>query len=123
MLASIDFGTPVSVILDNKANSLYPQPVTAAADTNWAILLELMHRYVIRHIPLLDSSGHVVDLALMEDFTPSGVLPMQAIVLAGGESKRLHPLAADLPKPMLPVGNRPLLEYTITQLREAGLTR
>ena len=46
---------------------------------------------------------------------------MQAIVLAAGEGSRMRPLTAKMPKVMLPVAGRPLLEHIILRAREAGL--
>lgn len=46
----------------------------------------------------------------------------QAVVLAGGEGTRLRPLTKYQPKPMLPVANRPVLEYVFDALLDAGLT-
>ena len=45
----------------------------------------------------------------------------RAIVLAAGEGTRLQPLTHNRPKPMLPVGNRPILEYVLDALVEAGI--
>ncbi len=47
---------------------------------------------------------------------------MKAVVFAGGEGARLVPYTRVLPKPLLPVGDRPVLEIIIGQLREAGVT-
>lgn len=47
---------------------------------------------------------------------------MQAVIMAGGEGSRLRPLTGNLPKPMLPVANRPLMEHIILLLREHGIT-
>jgi len=47
---------------------------------------------------------------------------VQAVVLAGGEGTRLAPYTRVLPKPLLPVGDRPILEIIIGQLRDAGIT-
>ena len=47
---------------------------------------------------------------------------MKAMILAAGEGRRLRPLTNHLPKPMLPVAGRPLLEHTIVYLRENGIT-
>jgi NDP-sugar pyrophosphorylase family protein len=46
---------------------------------------------------------------------------MRAVIMAGGYGTRLMPLTNQLPKPMLPVGDRPLLEIIVDQLREAGI--
>lgn len=48
---------------------------------------------------------------------------MRAVILAGGRGQRLLPYTAVLPKPLMPVGDRPILELVIGQLREAGFTR
>lgn len=45
----------------------------------------------------------------------------EAVVLAGGDDKRLFPLSAGVPKALLPVANRPLLHYPLRMLAEAGL--
>jgi NDP-sugar pyrophosphorylase family protein len=46
---------------------------------------------------------------------------LSAVIMAGGYGTRLRPLTDDMPKPMLPVGDRPLLERTVRRLREAGI--
>ena len=47
---------------------------------------------------------------------------MKAMILAAGEGRRLRPLTNHLPKPMLPIAGKPLLEHTILYLRENGIT-
>ena len=49
-------------------------------------------------------------------------LNMQAVIMAGGEGSRLRPLTSNVPKPMLPVANRPLMEHIIELLRSHGVT-
>ena len=46
---------------------------------------------------------------------------MKAVVLAGGEGTRLAPYTRILPKPLLPVGDRPILDIIIGQLRDSGV--
>lgn len=46
----------------------------------------------------------------------------RVVILAGGKGKRLHPFTTVLPKPLLPIGDRAILEIVIDQLRLAGLT-
>ncbi len=47
---------------------------------------------------------------------------MQAIILAGGLGTRLQPLTSELPKPMIPVINKPLMEYSIELLKKHGIS-
>ena len=47
---------------------------------------------------------------------------MQAIIMAGGRGTRLMPLTKDMPKPMVPIIDKPILYYTINKLKEAGIT-
>ncbi len=121
VLTGVNLEVPVSVILARKAGTKYPKPITALVGTGREKLILLMQQYVLRQIPILDDSERVVGLIMLDDLIPANAIPLQAVVLAGGEHTRLHPLVADLPRPMLPIGNRPLMEYTINQLRQAGI--
>jgi mannose-1-phosphate guanylyltransferase / phosphomannomutase len=47
---------------------------------------------------------------------------MRAVVMAGGEGSRLRPMTANLPKPLLPVVNRPVMEHVLRLLRRHGIT-
>jgi mannose-1-phosphate guanylyltransferase len=47
---------------------------------------------------------------------------LRALVLAAGEGSRLRPLTLDRPKPMLPIGDAPLLEHTVRWLRSYGVS-
>ena len=47
---------------------------------------------------------------------------IRAMVMAAGAGTRLRPLTNDLPKPMVPIANRPVLEYTVENLRRHGIT-
>ena len=46
---------------------------------------------------------------------------MKAIIMAGGEGTRLRPLTCNLPKPMVPVANRPMMEYCVALLKRNGI--
>ena len=48
---------------------------------------------------------------------------MEAVILAGGKGTRLRPYTTTLPKPLMPVGERPILEIVIGQLRAAGIKK
>src|SRR5690348_11597989 len=52
---------------------------------------------------------------------PKVMTGVRAMVMAAGAGTRLRPLTNDVPKPMVPVANRPVLEYTIQNLRRHGI--
>ena len=121
MLAGENLDTGVQVLLDAKQSGPYAKPITASIDTPAENILALMQEYVISQVPLLDEEGRVVEVALMEEMLPEPATPLQAVIMAGGEGIRLRPLTEDVPKPMLPVGDRPLMELVIEQLRNSGI--
>jgi NDP-sugar pyrophosphorylase family protein len=47
---------------------------------------------------------------------------MKAVILAGGQGNRLRPYTFTVPKPLLPLGDRPLLDYLVAQLARCGVT-
>jgi NDP-mannose synthase len=46
---------------------------------------------------------------------------MKAVILAGGKGRRLHPYTTNFPKPLMPVGDKPILELVIERLRKADI--
>src|SRR5439155_990443 len=102
------------------AVSRRPVPESLSVPT---ALLRLMREHGVRQIPILDGDRRVIDLVTSEDLLPDRFLPLQAVVMAGGFGTRLSPLTEELPKPMLPIDGRPLLEVIIRQLRETGVQR
>lgn len=97
------------------------KPLTATAASPVADVLVLMDEQDINHLPLVDVSGRVVKLLLRKDLARGQRADLSAIIMAGGYGKRLLPLTERVPKPMLPVGEKPLLELTIQQLRRSGI--
>ena len=99
------------------------RPVTARVGTGPAALMKLMKDSSLRHIPLVDAQGRVRELALLRELALEEELPLTAVVMAGGFGTRLRPLTEKLPKPMLPVGDRPVMEHVIEQLQKVGISR
>lgn len=121
ILAGVDLDMAVSALHSRRVGALYSEPVTAPVGTRRTILLRLMQDRGVRQVPLLDPEHRVVGLVTLRDLLTTDVLPLRAVVMAGGYGSRLRPLTDDLPKPMLPLGGKPLLEIIVDQLREAGI--
>lgn len=122
ILAGISLEEPVSVLLARKTDSLYAKPITAPMGAERSTFIELLKLHSIRHLPLVDPEQRVVALVTMDEFAPEQEPPMKAVIMAGGMGTRLHPLTEELPKPMLPVGNQPLMEIIVNQLRDADIS-
>ena len=123
ILAGLDAELPVRELLNRCTNMGRGGPITALVGTPDTTLLHMMAETTVRHIPLVDEENRVVDIALLSELVREYELPLRAVVMAGGFGTRLRPLTEDLPKPMLPLGSRPLLELIVEQLREAGIKR
>jgi dTDP-glucose pyrophosphorylase len=122
MLAGIDFAQPCARLLEMKKLSAHPVPVSRSAHASDEELLHAMRDAQVQHIPLLDDDGRVVDVVLLDHLVDARENDVSAVVMAGGFGARLRPFTDATPKPMLPVGDKPLLERTIHQLRGAGIT-
>ncbi|MEW5726369.1 MAG: nucleotidyltransferase family protein [Pseudomonadota bacterium] len=121
------FGERINAILADEDTALRRSFLAAPFGTAPEILVRTMRQHGIRHLPLLDEEGRPVDLALLDELlaSPTDTPPLddtRAVVMAGGFGTRLRPLTDDIPKPMLPVGDRPLLEIIVSQLRQSGIT-
>jgi dTDP-glucose pyrophosphorylase len=121
ILAGINLDLPAEMLLERRESAFHSGPVTALVGTPDAALLHMMTETGLRHIPLVDEENHVVDVALLSELVKEYELPLRAVVMAGGYGTRLRPLTEELPKPMLPVGTRPLLELIVEQLKQAGI--
>jgi dTDP-glucose pyrophosphorylase/CBS domain-containing protein len=123
ILAALDLNTKVSVLLERRSSGMYPKPITAKAGTSKQDIFLVMQEHKIRHLPLLDEQARVVDIAFLEDYAGFSTGRMTAVVMAGGFGKRLLPLTNDIPKPMLPVMGKPLMERQIEQLITSGINK
>ncbi len=120
-MAGFGLDAPLKDILPIKERLPHRAPVTAPVGTLRSAMLALMQAQRVRQLPLCDGDGRVKDVVLLADLLPSQEPAMQAVIMAGGFGKRLHPLTKDLPKPMLNVGGRPVMERTVQQLKSAGI--
>lgn len=125
ILAGRSFDCTAAEFLRGKDNPVYPEPIWLPHTASPEQMLAVMTDRKIRHLPLLDDRYIVTDLIRIEDLTqtatPTPGSPLTAVIMAGGLGTRLYPLTEHTPKPMLPVGGKPLLERTIANLRDAGV--
>lgn len=123
ILAGLDLDGSIEELLRRQRSEPGPHPVTAAAGTLPSDILHLMNRHDIRHVPIVDGDNRPIDIALLRELAEEAEPALRAVVMAGGFGTRLRELTQTTPKPMLPIGERPLLERIVDQLRSAGVRR
>jgi dTDP-glucose pyrophosphorylase/CBS domain-containing protein len=96
-------------------------PVVGAAGLAKDEAVALMRRRSLRHLPLVDDARRLVEVLFLDDILRPAPLPNAAVIMAGGAGRRLAPLTATTPKPLLKVGGKPLLEIMIERLRDTGV--
>jgi len=121
ILAGMNLDLSISELLQQRQPGFASGAITAPLGTDDTTLLHLMSENDVRHIPLVDEHGCVADISFLTELVKEYELPLRALVMAGGQGSRLRPLTEELPKPMLPVGNKPLLQLIVEQLKQAGI--
>lgn len=70
-------------------------------------------------LPLLDDQRHIIDIY---DFKhKQSILPVDAVLMAGGKGERLRPLTEKIPKPLLQVGDRAIIDHNVDRLISYGI--
>ncbi len=116
LLGGTALDDPVAPVLTRRFLSVTPGDGRAAA-------LELMRARRIDAVPVVDADGRPVGLHLLQQFLEPVVRTNWAVIMAGGQGVRLRPLTEHLPKPMLPVAGRPILERIVLHLVGFGIKR
>lgn len=92
---------------------------------------KLMQHHVIEQVPVLDQDGVIQDVLLWIDFLTAEILsekktaPMldsSVIIMAGGKGTRLDPFTKILPKPLIPLGEKPIIEHIMDRFFENGFS-
>ncbi len=97
-------------------NFIYVKPETGRAE-----VLDLMKALSIKQIPILDEEGKIIGLHLLKEILGSYKKPNWALIMAGGKGERLKPLTEKIPKPMIKIAGRPILERLILHLVSYGI--
>jgi len=108
--------------LDAKVDEVVNRnPMTGPAGLSASEALQVMRARFVRHLPLVDAERRVAGLLRLEDLIAPPPLESRAVIMAGGEGRRLRPLTESTPKPLISVGGKPLIEIMIERLRQSGV--
>ncbi len=70
-------------------------------------------------VPILDKEGKLCDFINFNK--QNSILPIDAVIMAGGKGERLRPLTLTTPKPLLPVGNKAIIDHNVDRLISYGV--
>lgn len=97
------------------------KPITVTPDFSDAEILRLMSRRGVTQIPVVAADGTVVRVATQTSLLRETVLTNRAVIMAGGEGRRLLPLTESVPKALVPVNGKPLIVRLIERLAQFGI--
>ena len=99
------------------------EPVSVDITLSAQGILDLMKKKDVRQMPVLDENRKIVGLEMMEDLLTPMAKENAVVLMAGGRGSRLKHLTEDLPKPLLEVGNKPILETILENFIDHGFSR
>lgn len=116
ILKGIDLNGPVSTIMNRTPRTM---PESSAREA----IQSFMRGSSIRQLPIVDSQGKLVRIDTMDGYFQATTKENFVVLMAGGLGKRLHPLTLDCPKPLLKVGDKPILEIIIENFIKHGFRK
>jgi nucleotidyl transferase len=113
LLNGLDLNSSVSLVVHKSPS------IASVGDTKESILKIALAKK-LHKIPLIDELGKLVGIEDIEDIIKPASKTNKVILMVGGLGTRLRPLTQDTPKPMLKVGNKPILQTIVEKFAEYG---
>lgn len=113
LLRGLGMNSPIDSIIHREAMVVPPQ-------MSRDVVLHLMQANVINALPVVDESRIVVGLHLLNELLAPVQRSNIMVIMAGGQGTRLRPHTENCPKPLLPVGGKPMLEHIIERAKAEG---
>ena len=102
---------------------IHRDPLVVPPQWGRDMVLQLMQANKIHQLPVVDESRRVVGLHLWDELLVPDKRPNVMVIMAGGRGTRLLPHTENCPKPLLPVGDKPMLEHIIERAKSEGFNR
>lgn len=113
LLRGVRLDDSVSLVMNKDPKVVFARPIPKD-------IYNTMKNQNVFHLPIVDDQNRFVGLYIAPQLNPKKYNPETVVIMAGGRGKRLMPLTANTPKPMLPVQGKPMLEHILDRLREDG---
>jgi len=104
---------------DSILKYIQQSPVAIIQNNYTLTQLEEFKKKNFKIIPILNEDRIVIDILNFR--IQQTIIPADAVLMAGGEGKRLRPLTEKTPKPLLKVGDKPIIEHNIDRLINVGI--
>lgn len=111
---------PLDTAVENVMN---PQPKVATLDWSRERLLQVMEQQQVLQLPIVDEQHRIIGLESLHELLNQQAHDNPIFLMAGGFGTRLRPLTNDCPKPMLKVGDKPILQVILESFVKAGFHR
>ncbi|WP_077611679.1 nucleotidyltransferase family protein [Clostridium sp. Marseille-P2415] len=117
ILKNKDISLPVRFIMN-------PSPIVIKKEEQH-LALEIMKEKQIEGLPLINDDNEVVDILFWNEISDHEYNygkqnPTPVVIMAGGKGSRLYPYTKIIPKPLIPVGDIPIVERIMNQIMEYG---
>ena len=116
LLRGESMSSPSSVAMEKN-------PTTLGQDASAQYAVQVIRKKSVMHLPVLDDRKQVIGLKTARELLIKKQRPNPVLLMAGGFGKRLLPLTQDTPKPLLRVGEKPILQTTLERLIDDGFER
>lgn len=113
LVSGVSLTSPVNDIMYKSYRSL------CIETDDYVEQLHELKKQKMQLIPVLDKDNRIIDIVNLEK--QKTLLPIDAVMMAGGKGERLRPLTEKTPKPLLPVGDKPIIDYNIDSLLKNGI--
>ncbi|MCI1965844.1 MAG: nucleotidyltransferase family protein [Oscillospiraceae bacterium] len=115
ILKGISMDRSVSLIMNS-------HPIQIPKLTDRTSILNLLRVNKVRHLPVVDEEGRVVGIERLDELLTQSHRENWVVIMAGGLGKRLGALTDHCPKPMLKIGEKPVLETILQQFIRQGFS-
>ena len=107
---------------DSIETIIYKTPTVCNIEDTKEKILEVAIAKKLYQIPIVDNDGKLIGIEEVDELLKAKYKSNKVVLMVGGLGTRLYPLTKNTPKPMLKVGNRPILETIILNFKKYGFT-